>query len=333
MNFIDILLMSFVSILASGLALFFYFQLTKRLKNKQENEEINLIRQESREIRNEFVNIVRDVTEKLVRLDETNKRVVGFAEQLRSIENILTNPKQRGILGEYVLEQILQNVFAPDQYQMQYKFKDGEVVDAVIFTKEGLIPVDSKFSLENYNRLTEEKDPAVKAQMERAFKQDLKNRIEETSKYIRPEEGTLEFALMFIPAEGIYYDLLVNEVGAVKVNTRSLLEYAVREKSVHIVSPTTFYAFLQSILQGWRAFQIEKSAKDIIKRVEILGKHYIAFDEYMKKLGSHLDTACRSYNIAYKELGKIDKDVLRISGGAAGERKILPVQVDKTHID
>jgi len=330
MNFIDILLMSFVSILFSGLALFFYFQLARRLKNKQENEEINLIRQESREIRNEFVNIVRDVTERLVRLDETNKKVVGFAEQLRSIQNVLTNPKQRGILGEYILEEILQNVFAPDQYQMQYKFKNGEIVDAVIFTKEGLIPVDSKFSLENYNRLAKEEDAAARIQMERAFKQDLKNRIDETSKYIRPEEGTLEFALMFIPAEGIYYDLLVNEVGAVKVNTRSLLEYAVREKSVHIVSPTTFYAFLQSILQGWRAFQIEKSAKDIIKRVEILGKHYVAFDEYMKKLGSYLDTACRSYNTAYKELGKIDKDVLKISGG---ERKILPIQVDKTHVD
>ncbi len=260
--------------------------------------------------------IIRDVTEKLTKLDETNKQVVGFAEQLQSLENILKNPKQRGILGEYYLEELLKNVFSPSQYQMQYQFKDGQIVDAVIFVREDkIIPIDSKFSLENYNRIIEEKDPGRREQLEKTFRQDLKNRIEETAKYIRPREGTLGFAFMFIPAEAVYYDLLVNKIGAIKSNTRDLIEYAVREKHVHIVSPTSFYAYLQTILQGLRAFQIEKSAKEIRKRVEMLGRHLANYNNYMEKLGTHLGTTINSYNNAYKEFGKIDKDVLKVTGG------------------
>ena len=169
-----------------------------------------------RHMQNQFgqtAQIVKNVTEKLTKLDETNKQVVGFAEQLQSLENILKNPKKRGILGEYYLETLLKNVFAPSQYQMQYKFTDGEIVDAVIFIKDNIIPIDSKFSLENYNKIVEEKDPARHEQLEKQFKQDLKNRIDETSKYIRPSEKTTDFAFMFIPSEGIYYDLLVNTIG------------------------------------------------------------------------------------------------------------------------
>ncbi len=213
---------------------------------------------------------------------------------------------------------------------MQYKFKDGQMVDAVIFVKDKIIPIDSKFSLENYNRIVNEKDPARRQELEKSFKQDLKNRIEETAKYVRPQEKTLGFAFMFIPAEAIYYDLLVNKVGAIKSNTRDLVEYAAKEKNVHIVSPNTFYAYLQTILQGLRAFQIEKSAMQIRKSVEMLGRHLANYDVYMKKLGSHLATTCNTYNTAYKELNKIDKDVVKITGG---EKKIEPLQIDKPNID
>lgn len=260
--------------------------------------------------------IVRDVTEKLTKLDETNKQVIGFAQQLQSLENILKNPKQRGILGEYYLEELLKNVFAPEQYQMQYQFKDGEAVDAVIFLgKDKLIPIDSKFSLENYNRIIGEKDAQKRGELEKVFRQDLKNRIEETAKYIRPSEGTLDFAFMFIPAEAVYYDLLVNRVGAIKSNTRDLIDYAVREKHVHVVSPTSFYAYLQTILQGLRAMRIEKSAQEIRKRVEILGRHLASYDEYLQKLGKNLGATVNSYNSASKEFGKIDKDVMKITEG------------------
>jgi DNA recombination protein RmuC len=258
--------------------------------------------------------IIKDVTERLTQLDQTNKQVVGFAEQLQSLENILKNPKQRGILGEYFLETLLKNIFAPGQYQMQYKFRDETIVDAAIFVKDKIIPVDSKFSLENYNKILEEKDPGRRELLEKQFKIDLKNRIDETSKYIRPNENTLDFAFMFIPSEGIYYDLLINQVGAIKVNTTDLIEYAFKTKHVVIVSPTSFLAYLQTVLHGLRALQVEESAKEIVKRVEMLHRHLLSYEDFMKKVGSNLGTTVNMYNAAYNEFKKIDKDVVKITG-------------------
>jgi len=260
--------------------------------------------------------ILRDLIERLVKLEETNKQVVGFAGQLQSLENILKNPKQRGVLGEYYLETLLKNVLPPKGYQMQYQFKNGEAVDAVVFVKDKIIPIDSKFSLENYNRIVQERDEAARQVLEKQFKADLKNRIDETSKYIRPNENTMDFAFMFIPSEGIYYDLLVNQIGAVKVNTHDLIEYAFKEKKVIIVSPTSFFAYLQTVLQGLRALQIEESAKEIRKAVEKLGRHLLSYEEYMKKLGNNLGTTVNMYNSANKEFKKIDKDILKITGEA-----------------
>jgi DNA recombination protein RmuC len=271
--------------------------------------------------------VIKDVTQKLTELDNTNKQVVGFAEQLQSLENILKNPKQRGILGEYYLETVLKNVLPPNSFQMQYKFKNGEIVDAAVFVKDKVIPIDSKFSLENYNKIVNEKDATNKIALEKIFKADLKLRIDETAKYIRPNENTMEFALMFIPSEGIYYDLLINEVGSVKVNTRDLIEYAFQEKHVIIVSPTNFLAYLQTILQGLRAMQIEESAKEIRQRVEMLGKHLCAYNEYLEKLGTHLTTSVNAYNAATKEFTKIDKDVLKITDST--REKIVINQIDK----
>ncbi|MDZ4231676.1 MAG: DNA recombination protein RmuC, partial [Candidatus Pacearchaeota archaeon] len=234
--------------------------------------------------------------------------------QLRSLQDTLQNPKQRGVFGEYYLETLLKNAFHPKQYAMQYKFPDGEIVDAVLFMGDKMIPIDSKFSLENYNRLSEEQDSNRRAELEKMFLSDLKNRIEETSKYIRPQNGTTEYAFMFIPAEGIYYDLLVNKVGAVKSNTRDLLEYARNEKKVHIVSPTTFYVTLQALWQGMRAYQIQESTKDILKNVGLLQRHMKAYQEYHGKLGGHLGTVVNAYNRSSKEFRKIDKDILKLTG-------------------
>lgn len=264
----------------------------------------------------ESAKIIRDVTEKLAKLDETNKQVVSFADQLQNLQDILKNPKQRGVLGEYYLETLLKNVLPPGRYQMQYPFKDGTIVDAVIFVQDKVIPIDSKFSLENYNKILDARDDEAREEVEKLFKQDLKNRIDETAKYVKPEEGTMDFAFMFIPAEAIYYDLLINKVGAVKSNTKDLVEYAFKEKHVIIVSPTSFLAYLQTVLQGLKALQIEESAKEIRKRVEQLGKHLSSYENYMQKLGTHLGTTVNMYNSAYKELGKIDKDVLKITGEA-----------------
>jgi len=261
----------------------------------------------------ETSDIIRSVTEKLSIVEKTNSQVVDFAKQMDSLEKILKNPKQRGILGEYFLETTLKNVLPPGSFQMQYKFNNGEIVDAAVFVKDKIVPIDSKFSLENYNKIVVEEDPIAKIKLEKDFIADLKNRIEETAKYIRPEENTMEFAFMFIPSEGIYYDLLVNKIGAIQSNTRDLLTYAFAEKNVIIVSPTSFLAYLQTVLQGLRALKIEESALEIKENVSKLAKHLKAYDEYFDKLGKHLGTAVNTYNSANKELKKIDKDVFRIS--------------------
>lgn len=262
----------------------------------------------------ESAKIIRDVTEGLTKLDETNKQVVSFADQLQNLQDILKNPKQRGILGEYYLETLLKNVLPTGSFQMQYPFADGTIVDAVVFVKDKIIPIDSKFSLENYNRLVEEKDPLEKERLEKAFRADLKNRIDETSKYVKPSENTMDFAFMFIPHEAIYYDLLISQVGATKVNTRDLIEYAFKEKHVIIVSPTSFLAYLQTVLQGLKALQIEESAKHIKTNVENLQKHLKSYEEYHSKLGNAIGTAVNQYNLSGKEFKKVDKDMLRITG-------------------
>jgi DNA recombination protein RmuC len=261
-------------------------------------------------------NVVRDVTEKLTRMEETNKQVLDVTSQLQNLQDMLKNPKQRGILGEYYLETLLKNVLPPDGFQMQYKFADGEIVDAAVFIKDKIVPIDSKFSLENYNRIVEESNPVEREKLERVFVGDLKQRIIETAKYIRPNEGTMEFAFMFIPHEAIYYDLLINKIGAVAEDTESLIQRAAGKYHVIIVSPTSFLAYLQTVLQGLRALQIEEQAKEIRHRVADLGRHLSAYDQYFKSIGKNLSTTVNQYNFASKELQKIDKDVLRVTGEA-----------------
>lgn len=256
----------------------------------------------------------KSVAEQLTKLDETNKQVVGFAEQMKSLENILKNPKQRGILGEFFLENLLSQQLPPTHFKMQYSFKNGEAVDAAIFVKDKVIPIDAKFSLENYNKLMEEKSDSVRSELEKEFKTDLKKRIDETAKYVRPAEGTTDFAFMFIPADGVFYNLLSYKVGVLDVNTHDLIEYAFK-KHVILVSPMTFYAYLQTVMQALKALTIEKQAVEIQKRVGDLGRHLNAYQDHMNKVGNHLSTTVNAYNNAGKEFGKIDKDVVRITEG------------------
>ncbi len=297
-------------------------QLTERLDKNQEMMRESIQRQFAASSK-----IITEVTEKLTKMEDTNKRVVDVATELKTLQNVLQNPKQRGVLGEYYLDQVLKNVLPPDRYQLQYKFKDGEIVDAVIMLEKGkILPVDSKFSLENYNRLVEETDKAQREVLAKAFKADLKGRIDETSKYIRPREGTMDYAFMFIPSEAIYYDLLVNKVGMTNTGARDLIEYSFREKNVIIVSPTTFMAYLQTVMQGLRALQIEEQAKDIQIRVGELGRHIAAYETLMQKLGGSLGTTVNHYNNAHKELKKIDKDVVKI---ADSNPSVEPLLIEK----
>ena len=279
----------------------------------------------------ESAKLIADVTTRLAKLDETNRQVKDVADDLRMLQNILQNPKQRGVLGEYFLQTVLDNVMPPDRFSLQYKFKNGDIVDAVIFLdKNKILPIDSKFSLENYNRLVEETDKAKRELLAKQIKIDLKNRIDETAKYIKQDENTMDFAFMFIPSEAVYYDLLINKIGTAGVSARDLIEYAFAEKHVIIVSPTSFMAYLQTVMQGLRSLQIEEQAKDIRVRVGQLGRHLGAYETFMQKLGSSLGTTVNHFNTAHKELGKIDKDIVRIAEVSPG---VEPLLVDRPQSD
>ncbi len=301
-------------------------QISERMDKNQELMRSSMTKQFSESSR-----IIREVTERLTKLDDTNKRVVDVADELKTLQNVLQNPKQRGVLGEYYLSQVLENVLPPDKFHLQHKFKDGEIVDAVIeLEKDSLLPIDSKFSLENYNRLIEETDKTRRGELAKLFREDLKKRIDETAKYIRPNENTTDYAFMFIPSEAIYYDLLINKVGTTNMSARDLIEYAFRDKKVIIVSPTTFMAYLQTVLQGLRGLQIEQQAKEIQLRVGELGRHIATYETFMQKLGGSLGTTVNHYNNAHKELKKIDKDVVKI---ASTSPSVEPLLLDKPQTD
>lgn len=278
----------------------------------------------------ESMKLVGDVSQRLTKLDETNRRVVDVADELKTLQNVLQNPKQRGVFGEYYLESVLSNILPTKNFKMQYGFKDGVIADAVVILDKGqLLPVDSKFSLENYNRMVASSTKQEREDWLKKVRNDLKGRIDETSKYIRPAEGTMDFAFMFIPSESLYYDLLIGDVGTGS-SARDLIEYAFREKKVVIVSPTSFMAYLQTVLQGLRSLQIEEQAKDIQVQVGKLGRHIASFNSFMDKLGKSLGTTVNHYNNAHKELAKVDTDVTKIAGG---NKSIEPLLIDKPQDD
>lgn len=299
--------------------------------NQQINERLDKNNEQMLKQFKQSASIIRDVTQKLTELEKTNQQVGNVADELKVLQNVLANPKQRGVLGEYYLNQVLENVLPPERYQLQYRFADGEIVDAIVTLDKGkILPIDSKFSLENYNRLVEEKDKTKREIIAKQFKQDLKNRIDETSKYVRPKENTMDYAFMFIPSEAIYYDLLINKVGSTNTSARDLIEYAFRDKNVIIVSPTTFMAYLQTVMQGLRSLQIEEKAKEIQIRVGQLGTHIASYDQFMQKLGNSLGTTVNHYNSAHKELKKIDKDVIKIADTSPG---VEPLVLDRPQTD
>ncbi len=330
MSLLQIFILIIVLVFVQGIGLYFMFR--KRSAQSEEGSGMVLLQQQMQELArtldtrmsessramqesshkqfSESNRLIKEITQEVTSVKEIGRQTQGFAEQLQNLQDILKNPKQRGILGEYYLETVLKNVLPPGMYKMQYPFKNGEIVDAAVFVSDKIVPIDSKFSLENYNRLVHASE-AEKPAFEKAFVNDLKLRIQETAKYIRPEENTMDFAFMFIPSEGIYYDLLTNQVGGGE--DENLIQRAAGKWKVIIVSPTSFLAYLQTVMQGLKALKIEEKAVEIQQRVGELGKHVAAYEEFYRKLGVSLGTSVSHYNAGYKELGKIDKDVYRIS--------------------
>ncbi|MDG2146931.1 MAG: DNA recombination protein RmuC [Flavobacteriaceae bacterium] len=258
--------------------------------------------------------VIKDVTGELEKIKGTNEQVLGFANQMKTLEKILGNQKQRGVLGEIQLENLLSNVLPPALFKMQYSFSNSEMVDAIVRVGEYIIPVDAKFSLDNYNKMIECNDKEELIDLEKKFKADIKNRIDETAKYIRPNEGTVDYAYMFIPADGLYQDLLNSRVGTLKINQRDLVSYAFTKK-VMIVSPMSLFPMLQVTVKALHNLKVEDSINDILKNVEKLSTHLNAYKTYHDKLGNTLGTAVNHYNDSLKEFKKIDKDVIKISSG------------------
>ena len=277
----------------------------EKVSEKIERNNVQLQNSMTKQI-SESAKIVEEVSKRLTKLDETNNRVVNVADELKTLQNALQNPKQRGVLGEFYLAQVLENVLPPNAFQIQYKFKNGEIVDAAIFLDQHkILPVDSKFSLENYNRMIESEGEERKI-LAKKVRDDLKMRIDETSKYIRPDENTMDFAFMFIPSESLYYDMLINKVGS-QGSERDLIEYAFRDKRVIVVSPTSFMAYLQTVLQGLKSLKIEEQSKEIQKRVSQLGTHISKYEDLMQRLGKSLGTTVNHFNNVVKIAGEDSK--------------------------
>ena len=258
--------------------------------------------------------VIKDVTNELAKIKGTNEQVLSFANQMKSLEKILGNQKQRGIFGEIQLENLLSNVLPPEIFQMQYTFNSGDIVDAIIKVNENIIPIDAKFSLDNYNRMIESSDENEIKILEKKFKEDIKSRIDETSKYIKPQEKTLDYAFMFIPADGLYQDLLNSRVGSLKINSNELVSYAYLKK-VMIVSPMSLFPMLQITMKALNNLKFEKEIDTIIKNVRNLSNHLASYQLYHDKLGNTLKTVVNHYNKSSDEFGKIDKDISRISNG------------------
>jgi DNA recombination protein RmuC len=244
-----------------------------------------------------------NVKEQLGKLEETNKQIIAISRDISSLQELLRAPKFRGAMGESLLENLLSQVLPKDHYQTQYRFKNGDAVDAIIKLGERLVPVDAKFSLENFQRMIESTDEPIKESFRKKFIQDIKNRINEISaKYILPDENTYDFALMYIPAENVYYEVIIKE---------DIFSYSMLKKVIP-VSPNTFYAYLQVICLGLKGLKVEENAKLILKSLSSLSIETDKFKEDFNTLGSHLVNANTKYSDAAKRLEKISERLINI---------------------
>ena len=261
--------------------------------------QMNLTLQESHKIIGQNLssatNVFGNVKEQLGRLEETNKQIYAVGKDISSLQELLRAPKFRGQMGETLLENLLSQVLPKGHYQIQYRFKSGDAVDAVIRLGERLVSVDAKFSLENFQKLLDAVDEQSKSAHRKKFIQDVKNRVDEiASKYILPDENTYDFALMYIPAENVYYEVIIKE---------DLFSYSMAKKVIP-VSPNTFYAYLQVICLGLKGLKIEENAKAILKNLSTLGVDINKFKEDFDTLGSHLSNAKTKYDDSQKHLDR-----------------------------
>jgi DNA recombination protein RmuC len=270
---------------------------------------------------------VADVRERLGLLAAATQRLESVGQSVAKVQELLQVPRLRGTLGEVWLEELLRQVFPAGLYRTQHTFRSGEKVDAVIVVGDRLIPVDAKFPLEACQRMLAA-DAATLDRERRAFRRSLRERVDEIAdKYIRPDEGTFEFALMYIPAENVFYEAVVR--GETLEEDDSVVGYALRRKVIP-VSPHTFYAYLAAILHGLRGLEVEAQAREILDALGGLQQQFARFEEAHRLVGTHLERAVRQYGEADKQLGRIRErftTITGVTGGggpAADEGTLLP---------
>ena len=250
----------------------------------------------------DYTRLMGEFQHRLGQLQESTQSMIRIGSDIASLQDILKAPKLRGILGEFFLEELLRQLLPQDRYVLQYSFRSGEKVDAVILLGQGMVPVDAKFPLENFKRLIQ---PASEEEIRRSRKQflaDVKKHVDQiASKYILPEEGTFDFALMYIPAENVYYETILKEES--DTGSESLAQYALAQKVIP-VSPNSFYAYLQAIVLGLRGLKIENSAREILNCLGQLGQDFRKFYEEFEKVGSHLANSKTAYEKAQKRLDR-----------------------------
>jgi len=236
-----------------------------------------------------------NVREALGRLEQSNRQIYEVGKDIAGLQELLRAPKLRGQFGETFLENLLSQVMPKGYYEIQYKFKSGETVDAAIRLGNKLVPIDAKFSLENFKKFLAATDEGEKAAARKKFIADVKDRINEiASKYILPEEDTYDFALMYIPAENVYYEVIIKE---------DMLTFCLSRKVIP-VSPNTFYAYLQVICLGLKGMKIEQNAQEILKSLGTLSNEMAKFKEDFELTGSHLVNACKKYDDSSRRLGR-----------------------------
>ena len=259
----------------------------------------------------EQVKSLSDVREQLLKLSEATTRLEAIGQSVAQVEDLLKVPRLRGTLGELWLEELLRQVFPSGHYELQYSYKSGERVDAVIRFGGRIVPIDSKFPLEACQRMLQtDGEDAIRER--RAFRRTLKARIDEIAdKYIRPEEGTFDFALMYIPAESVYYEAMIRD--EVPEDDTSVVGYSLNRKVIP-VSPNTFYAYLAAILHGLRGLEVERSARDIINALGGLKQQFGKFERSYDLVGKHLSNAIKQHDETERRFGAVRQQLDGIIG-------------------
>jgi DNA recombination protein RmuC len=290
--------------------------------NLRLRENLEMMQRQGQDLNSRLDNtqrVVQSVTNKLTGLEESSKKIFEVGKDISSLHDILRAPKLRGGLGEYFLADILEQILPRENYSLQYGFRDGEKVDAVVRLRDMMIPVDSKFPLENFKQIIASKTHEEKISTKKQFMRDVKKHVDSIAeKYIRPAEGTSDFALMYVPAENVYYEIILKEK-----ESSNITSYALSKKVIP-VSPNSFYAYLQAILIGLKGLQIEKGAKEILVNLSRLKNDFGKFAEDFDLLGKHLNHANSTYESGQKRLEKFNNNLIAIE--SSEKTKKLPTK-------